>query len=129
LPIESFDQFCLLLKKDPKTINTLIDKKNSERIAIKPFEDKKILELTVYDDINIFFGAKGTGKSKILEAIADHYAIKGMSANRFVTSSKELKDIYDLSGKKLSVDLKKINNFVINKYFRSLTLNILKNFF
>jgi predicted ATPase len=106
LPVESFEQFCLLLNKDQMAINTLLDKKEPERIAIRPFEDLKLLEIRVYNDINVFFGAKGTGKSKILEAIAKHYAKKGISAYKFESGSANLKDIYDLSGKKLSIDLK-----------------------
>ena len=106
LPVESFEQFCLLLNKDQTAINTLLDKKEPERIAIRPFEDLKLLEIRVYNDINVFFGAKGTGKSKILEAIAKHYANKGISAYKFESGSAILKDIYDLSGKKLSIDLK-----------------------
>ena len=106
LPVESFEQFCLLLNKDQTAINTLLDKKAPETISIRPFEDRKLLEIRVYNDINVFFGAKGTGKSKILEAIAKHYANKGISAYRFESVSANLKDIYDLSGKKQSIDLK-----------------------
>ena len=106
LPVESFEQFCLLLNKDQTAINTLLDKKEPEKISIKPFEDRKLLEIRVYNDINVFFGAKGTGKSKILEAIAKHYANKGISAYKFESGSSNLKDIYDLNGKKLSIDLK-----------------------
>ncbi|MDD5343390.1 MAG: hypothetical protein PHW12_03100 [Smithella sp.] len=105
LPVESFEQFCLLLNKDQAAINTLQDKKEPERIAIRPFDDHKMLEIKVYNDINIFFGAKGTGKSKILEAVAKHYANKGISAYKFESGAANLKDIYDLSGKKLSIVL------------------------
>jgi predicted ATPase len=107
LPVESFDQFCLLLSKDQKAINTLLDKKYTEKISIKPFEDGKPLELTVYDDINVFFGAKGTGKSKILEAIASHYTNKGISAHRFESGGSNLEEACDLNGNKISrIDLK-----------------------
>lgn len=106
LPVESFEQFCLLLNKDQTAINTLLDKKEPEIISIRPFEDLKLLAIRVYNDINVFFGAKGTGKSKILEAIAKHYTNKGISAYKFESVSADIKDIYDLNGKKLSIDLK-----------------------
>lgn len=115
LPVESFDQFCLLLSKDQKAINTLLDKKYTEKISIKPFEDSKLLELTVYDDINVFFGAKGTGKSKILEAIASHYANKGISAHRFESGTSNLEEICDMNGENLSIDLKDYNIDYCNK--------------
>ena len=105
LPVESFEQFCLLLNKDQKAINTLLDKKEPKKISIRPFEDRKLLEIRVYNDINVFFGAKGTGKSKILEAIAGYYASKGISANKFESGSTNLADHYDLKGKKITIAL------------------------
>lgn len=106
LPVESFEQFCLLLNKDQAAINSLLDKKSPETISIKPFDDGKSLELTVYNDINVFFGSKGTGKSKILQAIALYYAKKGITANIYESSSAELKDIYDLNCRQMTIDLK-----------------------
>ena len=111
LPVESFEQFCLLLNKDNVAINTLLDKKHPEAITIKPFKEDQPFDLTVYDDINIFFGSKGTGKSDILKAIAKHYSSKGVSARRFESGSEKLHDVFDLSGKKLQLDL---NDFDIS---------------
>ena len=105
LPVESFEQFCMLLDKDQKAINSILDKKSPEKISIKPFEDGKTFELLVYNDINILFGAKGTGKSKILEAIALYYAKKGITAYKFESSSAQLSDEYDCDCKKISIDL------------------------
>ncbi len=105
LPVESFEQFCMLLNKDRKAINSLLDKKAPDKISIRPFEDRKVLEIIVYDDINVFFGSKGTGKSKILEAIARHFANKGINSYKFESGSSNLADIYDLDCKKISIDL------------------------
>lgn len=115
LPVESFEQFCLLLNKDRKAINTLLDKKSPEEISIKPFEDGLSFGIRVYNDINVFFGSKGTGKSKILEAIASYYANKGISAYKFESGSANLEDIYDLNGKKISIDLVDHNVDYCNK--------------
>ena len=105
LPVESFEQFCMLLDKDQKAINSILDKKSPEKILIKPFEDGKPLKLIVYNDINILFGAKGTGKSKILEAIALYYAKKGITAYKFESSSAQLSGEYDCDCKRISIDL------------------------
>lgn len=105
LPVESFEQFCLLLNKDQCAINTLLDKKDPERISIKPFKDGAIIGITVYDDINIFFGAKGTGKSDILTAIAGYYSSKGVTCKKFESGAIKLDDAYDLGGKNLKIDL------------------------
>lgn len=40
LPVESFEQFCLLLEKDEEfTINTILDKKSKESIELFPFKN------------------------------------------------------------------------------------------
>ncbi len=122
LPVESFEQFCLLLDKDQMAIDTLLDKKQPEKIRIKPFKDDAWLELIVYDDINIFFGAKGTGKSEILTAIGSYYANKGIGCRKFEAGTVRLEDTYDLSGKKIQVDLKDHNIDYCNK-----EIEIIKN--
>lgn len=103
LPVESFEHFCLLLNKDPQTIKTILDKKTPENLILKPFEDNTQIELKCFNDINIFFGSKGTGKTKILQAIEKHYTDKGISAKVFTSSTEELKDQYDLKGNRYSI--------------------------
>ena len=105
LPVESFDHFCLLLEKDPVTINTLLDKKTSEDLKLLPFDDGTELKLRVYNDINVVFGSKGTGKSCILKAISKHYCDKGIDAKVFTPTSDLLDDIYDTKGKDITINL------------------------
>lgn len=107
LPVDSFEKFGLLLEKDPITINTMLDKKTSENLKLSPFEDSTEIVLKVYDDINIFFGSKGTGKTKILEDIARFYQGRGIKAEVFVSGDKTLEDEYDLKCKKEDVNLEK----------------------
>ncbi|MDP2852519.1 MAG: hypothetical protein Q8O23_03835 [Gallionella sp.] len=111
LPIDSFEQFCLLLKKDPTTINTVMDRKTSEELTLAPFDDEKKLTIRVFNDINIIFGPKGTGKSCILQAIAKHYTKNGIDATVYESASGRLNDIFDVKGKGLSINL---NNYGIN---------------
>lgn len=105
LPIDSFEHFCLLLKKDPTTINTVLDRKTSEELALVPFNDGKTLTIRAYNDINIIFGPKGTGKSCILKAIAKHYSKNGIDATVYVSASDRIDDIFDVKGKGLSINL------------------------
>lgn len=105
LPVESFEKFGLLLEKDPVTINTMLDKKTSENLVLSPFEDSTEIRLKVYDDINIFFGSKGTGKTKILEDIARFYQGKGIKADVFVSGDRTLEDEYDAKCKKADINL------------------------
>jgi len=111
LPIDSFEHFCLLLKKDPTTINTVMDRKTPEDLTLVPFEDGKKLAIKVFNDINIIFGPKGTGKSCILHAIAKHYTKNGIDAKVYESASGRLNDIFDVKGKGLSINL---NNYSIN---------------
>lgn len=105
LPIESFDHFCLLLEKDPTTINTILDKKISEDLNLTPFEDATLLKLKVFNDINVVFGPKGTGKSCILKAIAKHYRDSGIDAKVYESASDRLDEIFDTKGRDLSLNL------------------------
>lgn len=60
LPVDCFEHFCLLLNKDPTTINTVLDKKTTEQLTLRPFGDGLALAIPAYNDINIIFGPKGT---------------------------------------------------------------------
>lgn len=111
LPIDSFEHFCLLLKKDATTINTVMDRKTSEELKLVPFDDGRPLTIKVFNDINIVFGPKGTGKSCILHAIARHYTESGIDANVYESASGRLDDIFDVKGKGLSINL---NNYGIS---------------
>ena len=69
LPVESFDQFCFLLEKDDTTINSILEKKNYENIILYPFGVDEPIKIKIYNDINILFGSKGTGKTEILRSL------------------------------------------------------------
>jgi predicted ATPase len=105
LPVDSFEHFCLLLAKDPTTINTALDRKTAEELVLRPFGEGTELKVKVFNDINVIFGAKGTGKSCILEAIARHYAESGVDARVYVSASDRLEEIFDLDGKRLTLNL------------------------
>lgn len=74
MPIDCFESFMLLLKKDPKVIKTFIDQKQEISCSIQPFLDENIpdateITLPLRHDVNVIFGGKGTGKTKILRAL------------------------------------------------------------
>ena len=108
---DSFEHFCLLLKKDPTTINTVLNRKTSEDLDLHPFPDGTLLSLTIFNDINVVFGPKGTGKSCILQAIARHYSESGIDTKVYESASDRLDELFDVKGKDLSIDL---NLFGIN---------------
>ena len=110
LPVESYEQFCLLLEKDDRTIKTILDKKNKDTIQINPFNSAaEIMDIDIYDDINILFGSKGTGKTDILKALSKHYNGKGFKTEVYESSSKKIDDVFDLKGSQLKVDIEKLD--------------------
>ncbi|MHC0443076.1 hypothetical protein [Flavobacterium sp. 3-210] len=108
LPVESFEQFCLLLDKDDATIKTILDKKTKESIQINPFGIAELINLDIYNDINIFFGSKGTGKTDILKALSTYYNGKGFNTEVYESNSKRLDDVFDLKGNQLVIDIENL---------------------
>lgn len=111
LPVDSFEHFCLLLQKDVSTINTTISRKHSDVIELQPFEDDTKVTINAFNDVNVIFGPKGTGKTKILEAIAGYYSCHGVRANVFISAPDRLADRFDIKGRGL---VKNLNPLGIN---------------
>ncbi|MDD2530860.1 MAG: hypothetical protein PHN41_06480 [Bacteroidales bacterium] len=109
LPVESFEQFCLLLDKDEATIKTILDKKNKETIQLNPFNNAaEIMDIDIYDDINIIFGSKGTGKTDILKALSQYYNSKGFKTDLYESNSKKIEDAFDLKGTNLNINIQEL---------------------
>lgn len=110
LPVESYEQFCLLLERDISTINTILNKKSKEKIKLIPFDDSNdSIELDIFNDINILFGSKGTGKTKILEAISKYYNEKGYQTNLYKSGITLLSDFYDLKGDSYKLNFEELD--------------------
>ena len=77
LPVQTFEQFCLLAKKDVQIIDTLLNQKRKKEIPVSPYK-KVNFKLPFYEDINIIFGQKGTGKTEILESLKKYYIENGI---------------------------------------------------
>jgi len=108
LPVESFEQFLLLLDKDAVTINTLLDKKSKERIQLNPFGVAELVDIDIYNDVNVVFGSKGTGKSQILNSLSRYYNERGYRTKVYASNEQHISTVYDLSGTNLSVDAQTI---------------------
>jgi|SRR5690554_109863 len=120
LPVESFEQFGLLLEKDDLTINTILNKKTKETIQINPFGNTaELMDLDIYNDINILFGSKGTGKTDILRALSKYYNDSGFKTNVYESNALKLEKVYDLKGKKLTA---KVGQFDLDECDEELDL-------
>lgn len=105
LPVDSFSQFKLLLRRDVSVINTILNKKTSEKITITPVDGADPLTIPIYDDINVLFGPKGTGKTCILSRLSEHYSSSGNKTSVFRSGEEKLSNVCDLSGKNIIFDL------------------------
>jgi predicted ATPase len=105
LPVESFEQFCLLLEKDEATIITLLDKKMKENIDVTPFGVAEMVRVDIYNDINVFFGSKGTGKTQILEALSTYFNGRGHKTSVYKSNDRHVNDVFDVRGNQFAVQL------------------------
>ena len=88
LPVQTFEQFCLLAKKDVQIIDTLLNQKRKKEIPVSPYK-KVNFKLPFYEDINIIFGQKGTGKTEILESLKKYYIENGISMESYKGNEKD----------------------------------------
>lgn len=66
LEVDDFRQFLLLLRKTPEVLKTLMDKKTAERVEMTLYGDRSSIAFPIYNDVNVVFGGKGTGKRLFL---------------------------------------------------------------
>lgn len=104
LPVESFQQFCLLSKKDATVVETLLNKKQSFELIAKPHSSVR-LNIKIYKDVNVIFGQKGTGKTKIVNSLYDSLVQKGVNCSRYTASEKELNFKSLLDNKDMTIDV------------------------
>lgn len=88
LDIDSYKQLMLFLKKDETVIESLLNRQTKYSIDISYKKDKKEI-IDIYDDVNIFFGTKGTGKSVSLEKILLYFKNKGMNPSYYMPNNNK----------------------------------------
>ncbi len=88
LPVQTFEQFCLLAKKDVQIIDTLLNQKRKKEIPVSPYK-RVNFKLPFYEDINIIFGQKGTGKTEILESLKKYYIENGIAMESYKGNEKD----------------------------------------
>ena len=122
LEVDGFDKFILLAKKDSATINTLLNKKekNDLEISVK-LKDKKTIHqiFPIYNDVNIIFGLKGTGKSCIIDGICNKYIQDGIDCSIYKAKDvddtiKKMLDIDNAERFDIAFDLDALSEFMLN---------------
>lgn len=87
LPVSSFEQFCLLAKRDGRTIETLLGERGTFDVVVHP-HDKVDVSLILREDINVLFGQKGTGKTEILRSIEHTLSAEGRTCCSYYGNAK-----------------------------------------
>ena len=73
--IKGYDNFLKLLDKDIVFVKDLIEKNYHETVTVYGKHNKKNFPflINVYNDVNIIFGDKGSGKSEIIDSLNEYY--------------------------------------------------------
>lgn len=123
MPINGYKQFIKLLRKDVETIETFVEGKYSEEVIIRPSDYPDCdFKLKIYNDINVIFGGKGTGKTELLlKEIKKHFEDKGFSDVSSYFPNDDIKDFDNLKVVNLKEsDVIKITKDELEKEFKTL---------
>lgn len=87
LPVTGFQQLKLLTRRESSVVASLLREKDITTYAVSPHEGV-YFDLDFYNDINVLFGQKGTGKSEILASIERELRQKGIPCVFYVASKR-----------------------------------------
>ena len=90
-PIKSFENFMKLLDKDTTFIKDLINDDLYETITVygQTKNKKYPFKINIYNDVNVIFGDKGSGKTEILESLEKFFINeKGMDVVKYSGGDK-----------------------------------------
>lgn len=112
LDIDSYKQLLRFLKKDETVIESLINKQTKYNVDVSyKKSENEIIDL--YDNVNVFFGTKGTGKSVSLQKIEKYFKDNGKKTSSY--SPNDNKDKLDQKLKVTDVE-KKLSYYEKNNY-------------
>lgn len=105
LQVDSFEQLCLLAKRDRQIVETLLSQKAVTTMIAKPHSSVSIT-LPIRQDINVIFGQKGTGKTEIVKSLCAEYERLGIAFSSYIGGEKyaEYEKLLAKDGIKRSAD-------------------------
>lgn len=93
-PIVSYDAFTKLVEGDVDTYNSFVLADGGElSFDVVPVKNAKTQLVTLFKGMNVLFGQKGTGKTKLIEAIEKELKDKGLKAKLY--RSANVRDSYE----------------------------------
>lgn len=105
IPIASFTAFTRLVEGDVSIYNDIALNNDAEtKLRVRPVPESNQRDLSIYRGVNIIFGQKGTGKSKLIEAIYSELQRAGFKSGLY--KAGEVRSLYDkeLSSEGLASD-------------------------
>jgi len=120
LPVDSFEQFCLLAKRDENVVQTLLNRKDSKKLIAHPASNVS-LDIQLYADMNIIFGQKGTGKTEIIKTLCESMKSCGLKCVSYIATEREdsFKTLLGLKG--VAIDLEKMHADDCEEVFQTIT--------
>ena len=119
LPVGSFSEFLLLAKRDRGVVETLLSRKKPISLTGMPHQTTKI-PLTLYPDINILFGPKGTGKTEILKSLYNEMLASGKNCKKYIASENSEDFSYLTNIRDMEADLSKVGASACEDQFKIL---------
>ncbi len=89
--VKDFSHLLRFVDKDTLLISDLINENFNENVKVYGISDKKEypFNIPIYDDVNIIFGDKGSGKTEILNSLKNYYDLKGLKYTIFFGGDKQ----------------------------------------
>lgn len=76
--IKDFASFIKIIEKDLTFLKDLVEEELSEKVKVYGKNNTKEFpfDIPIYNDVNVIFGDKGSGKSEILESLKEYYTLE-----------------------------------------------------
>ena len=108
LPVGNFSELLLLARRDTTVVETLLSKKPPILLTGRPHKSVE-LPISIYPDVNIIFGQKGTGKTEILKSLYEEMLKSGKNCKKYIASERS-DDFSALTNTKdMELDLEKVH--------------------
>lgn len=121
LEVDSFEQFYLLAQRDHQVVETLLNKKGVQQVTASPASGVNV-SFPLYQDINIIFGQKGTGKSQIIKSLQKQFQDHGVSLSCYIGGQKysEFESLLDVSdGERDCLDFERSDGLAELEFIKS----------
>lgn len=88
LEVDSFEHFKLLSKRDPSIVETLLCKNQTHTLQAVP-HSTNTFNIKLYNEVNIIFGQKGTGKTEIIKSLCKDMEKKQFNCVTYIGQEKD----------------------------------------